>query len=462
MQSTVSASPSFTIHEWGLIAVPRAEEATLAAAALSGAPRPFFPSAPLDLNFGDLIRGGPALEAVGLKPVIYVHVEGSGAVELSVRVGAPNGKMLEVLPPSAAGPETEARWNGLRASARSCRSTVPSGPPACGAEDRYCEALEDPFYDTTDASCLHLPAGGTRNHLFYRARVDGARLPFALSGRDDGTLLLRNVGPNVIAGPAFRIYEAARGDVRIGRFDPPAPGSEIAVPRPTAGDVPAARAAIVAAIRDRQLTADEAAAFDRAWASVLFGEPIAPEVAQLVLGEPPAALRASRDVVLYMLSDELAAALLPLGVSPRPAAVRRALFVRMDAAGATLPFVPTPEREMREAHPTDEYEVEQRPTRADGALSREQMRRVIGRHGAEVNFCAHTFLGPASSAEITVRIAIAPDGHVTATDLVSQVGANPDTSTCLTTAAERWTFPAADAPSSATQTFRFVRKSRRP
>jgi hypothetical protein len=50
----------------------------------------------------------------------------------------------------------------------------------------------------------------------------------------------------------------------------------------------------------------------------------------LDLGPVPEALMASRDVVLYVLPDEIANRVLHLAVEPSPAEMHRAIFVRMD------------------------------------------------------------------------------------------------------------------------------------
>jgi len=437
----------FAIHEWGLIAVPRGGD-SLTALAMTGAQRPYYRPMPLGEHFE---MGGLGLR--GLKPVIYVHVEGGGAAELSVRVGAPQGKMIEVLPPSAAGPADEARWNGLRASGASCRSSVPARVPPCRTEDRYCEALEDPFFDTTDASCLHLRSGGTRNHLFYRARIDGAPLPFAVSWSADAALIVRNSSRHVVAGPAFRISQADDGRVLFARFDPSAPGTEVTVPRPPVADVAAARAAIVAAIRARGLTEQEARAFDRAWAHVLLDAPLAPEIAALALGETPGALEGARDVVLYLLSDELAARVLPLGVEPRPTAVHRAMFVRMDVSAPDPVRVADAPPDMRTA--ARDYAVAQGETSARGALSSEVVRRVIRRHAFELRSCAATSSTPLAHAEMTVELTISAQGSVILARVRDVDQPDAPVPSCVVDAVRRWTFPAAAAETRATQTLRF-------
>jgi len=329
----------FSLHEWGLIAVASAD--SLDAVAMTGGVEVTSDPVRTDM-LNRLTPHGSALDdAVGLKPVVYVHVEGAGDVNLSVRVTAPAGKMLEVAPAPARGPENEARWIGLRASGASC-PTPPVSRTACDAEDHYCEALEDPFYDTTTASCLHLRDGSTRNHLFYRARVDAAQLPFAVTWSDDGTVRVHNNGDVAVPGPAFRIRRGYRG-LAITRFNPPAPGADVDVPPPTSGDAASTRAAIIAALLGRGLDDAEARAFDTAWAHILFGEPIPPAVAALDVGRAPAALAASEEVILYLLPDALVSRILPIDVDPPPTAIHRALYVRMAISPTILPSVQEPD-----------------------------------------------------------------------------------------------------------------------
>jgi len=329
----------FSLHEWGLIAVASAD--SLDAVAMTGGVEVTSDPARTDM-LNRLTPHGSALDdAVGLKPVVYVHVDGAGDVNLSVRVTAPAGKMLEVAPPPARGPDNEARWIGLRAGGASC-PTPPVSRAACHAEDRYCEALEDPFYDTRTASCLHLRDGSTRNHLFYRARVDAAQLPFAVTWSDDGTVRVHNNGDVAVPGPAFRIRRGYRG-LAITRFNPPAPGADVDIPQPTSGDAASTRAAIIAALLGRGLDDAEARAFDTAWAHILFGEPIPPAVSALDVGRAPPALAASEEVILYLLPDALVSRILPIDVDPPPTAIHRALYVRMAISPTTLPSLPEPD-----------------------------------------------------------------------------------------------------------------------
>lgn len=87
---------------------------------------------------------------------------------------------------------------------------------------------------------------------------------------------------------------------------------------------------------------------------------------------------------------------------------------------------------------------------ANGSLSRDVVRRVVGQHRSEVRFCYEQALGsrPDLEGRVTEQWVIAPSGRVQS---VSIDGGDSDLSNagvqaCITQAVARWTFPASAGP----------------
>ncbi|HJL16768.1 MAG TPA: AgmX/PglI C-terminal domain-containing protein [Sandaracinaceae bacterium LLY-WYZ-13_1] len=105
-----------------------------------------------------------------------------------------------------------------------------------------------------------------------------------------------------------------------------------------------------------------------------------------------------------------------------------------------------------------------RTPRADtlGALSREQVRRVVRRHVAEVRFCCEQGLQrrPDLEGRVAVRFIVGSDGVVRSAvlDRASTTVGDARVSSCVSQAVQRWTFPS--APGTTGVTYPFVLRSR--
>ena len=81
-----------------------------------------------------------------------------------------------------------------------------------------------------------------------------------------------------------------------------------------------------------------------------------------------------------------------------------------------------------------------------GSLSKEVIRRVIGRHINEVRFCYEQELSsrPDLSGRVQVKFIISPSGAVQAANVESSTLGAARAEGCIAQAVRRWTFPAPD------------------
>jgi hypothetical protein len=272
--------------------------------------------------------------------VIYLHVDGP-PVEIAVDVGIPGGRILEVLPSAQVSDDRHAlRWPALVVGGPSCASSVRAraSDPECTTPDGYCEAVEDPEYDTRDASCIRVPGGATRNHLLYRGEVPRSALPLSVTLAEPSrraapfavsSASLHNVGRSATSGAILRVSRLADETLGLTRYDDPvAPGATIALRAPGPPDAAspdAVREALRALVASRGLTAPEIDAFDRAWAPLVAGVRVSRD--QAVTQAP---IKPARDAIYYVLSDETANALFPIRIAGAQATLRRALVVRIE------------------------------------------------------------------------------------------------------------------------------------
>lgn len=312
-----------SVHEWGLVAHHMRQGPTEMAEVVSGGAR--FAHAPV---------GGLGLRGVGAggKPVLYVHTNVETA--LSVTIRAPGGTLVEHLPPATTTADS-VTWSSLTVTPTSCPTSTRVTPddPRCDTVDDYCKALENPDYDTNDASCLTSSSGARDNHLFYRAgvRIDALPLVVTLPDPNNPGWDVRNASEHPVPGKLMIVWRAASsGPPKVALVDPPAPGATLALPI----DAPVlAESQCTATLRrmlvENGLTADETNAFVRAWDESIFGHVAHPgEIPPH--RQPPVALQQTLIAMYYFAPREALDRMLPLEVTPAPESIVRAMLVKVD------------------------------------------------------------------------------------------------------------------------------------
>jgi hypothetical protein len=304
----VTAAPpapaAFDVDEWGLLDVLAPDRAAL----LAGPP------------------GGPTNgNAPRRKPVLYFHLAaGAAPVDLTVNIttppAAPPAGIVEHFPAGDLAPDAHTlTWTGLHLRPGGCH--VAGAPtrdaPACHTPDGQCEAAELPSYETADATCL-ARAGATFNHLFYRAAGPPPPLPFDVAIAD-GALTITHARAADLVGPILYVHND-QGTVTVTALAPPALGQALRIAPPTGTDVAAATRALDAMMTTAGLTADERAAFNRAWASDLFGAGAAPARRGAIV---------PRDYLLYAMPASLVDGASQVTITPAPRALHRFMLIRV-------------------------------------------------------------------------------------------------------------------------------------
>lgn len=327
--------PSYEVHEWGLV------RGTATDGVMLSGPHAVAPPMPV------------------AKPVLYFHRAGEGALEIDVTVHVPSGRIVEHWPRVGdADPGSTLLWHDVIIEAGTCTGTRYPGPYEAVCMRRYdgCEASELRVVETADADCLHWPdpphgvtgPAEVWNHLFYRGEVDGTpNVGLRLEPQPDGTLRVTSTSTDAIAGRLVRVHRSAGyagAPDAVAVVDPPAPGSSVVVPAATAV-VATGADALAASLSAAGLTADEVAAFRRAWDAELFGAALTaaaetratatttPVAAASPMGPPPA----ESSSLLYVLPVSAADGLAELRFDPAPTAVRRAIVAWIDEARAPSP-----------------------------------------------------------------------------------------------------------------------------
>lgn len=456
--------PSFDVHEWGFIGAHVDDLGTDPIAWVAGAPpRPI----PTDLGTTQRLGGGGGPHGgVGVvhgghgigKPVLYLHADEDLPYPVRVEVTATGGAILERLP---AGTSTEngVRWSDLRVRASSCRSTrnvTSRDDAACATRDGYCEAIEDPGYDTDDAACLELPDGSSRNHLFYRAESTANVLPLAVTiDRESGRITVRNTSAEPIPGQLLRVAMSG-DDVRFLTAAAPAPNAEITMePAPSAppgaaddaepipeplrrtGDVERAFERLVA---ERGLTAAEVAVFLRAWGPTLWNAPTATSTTDA--GRPPASLGRAQDALYYVMPDGSLGRALPLAIEPAPRHLRRAFLVRVQLdSRRSLGTVSADGTIGVGAYAAPGHvAIRIRALEVSGGLSPEVIRRIIRHHYGRLRFCWDR---TTSSEDARLRFHITATGE---TDHSTSTSGNPALDECMQGALRAMRFPQPTRP----------------
>lgn len=301
-------TPSYAVHEWGLVRAGAGD--TLEVGALG-------PGAPSPADF-----------AVIEKPVLYFHLEGEGALDVSVGVRAGEGEIREHWPVVRvdAAPH-ELTWASARLHGGPCpMPAIASTTTSCARLDpgEACETLELARALAPGTACVTVSDRAPVldvPFLFYRVRTRALRVPLAPAYLDFGDINVRNDSDLPMPGRLIR-FQRVLSTVRVVVVDPPAPHATILVGHDFQGPE-VARAAVRDSLTGIGLTDDEASAFLASWDEAFFGDaagehertPAAEEI------PPP------EDSILYFLPETDVARLAELELTPAPSAVHRAMAV---------------------------------------------------------------------------------------------------------------------------------------
>jgi hypothetical protein len=319
----------YSLHEWGVVRAEAGDRLRLSAAPPPEEQRYFF-----------------SPDAVVEKPVLYLHVEGDETVTVrSLRVTA-DANILEHWPLTSAPLGTSSvEWRDVTARREHCASSryPAANEPPCDTilPSSDCEALELASYEAPSSACLALVDGTQQNLLFYRSRT---RVAPPLSVTRQGEVLAITAGATL---PDTSIVWTRGGLASV--VAAPAANQTISMPAP---HEPAAQALEIlsAEMARRGLDDDEIAAFWRAWASTLLGdpmrrvEPLPPREDRVAEQPPPpregtASERTPRaaveelpppapiDVVFYLLPADVIDAMAHLEADPPPQRVVRVFGV---------------------------------------------------------------------------------------------------------------------------------------
>lgn len=327
VEPPVAPGPTYDVHEWGLVRGTAADLAVLS---------------------------GPHANEIAVpvaKPVLYFHRVGEGPLEIDVRVHIDGGRIVEHWPEAidAGEPGSDIGWQ-VQLGEETCPGHhYPSeySVSPCSRLMRagdVCEASQLRLVETTDSACLSWQRASDQpvepwNHLFYRAELNrDPHLPLGLLSRAGHVHATLHTG-DAIPGSVIRL-QRSNGEPGVSDCASvvagPANGASVDIPPPSE-NMAAAAEALDASLRAAGLTADETAAFRRAWDATLFGDLTAlcndPATRDIVAATPTAGLflpRATRSV-LYVLPETTADSLATLRFTPAPRTVRRVIVAWVDA-----------------------------------------------------------------------------------------------------------------------------------
>jgi hypothetical protein len=316
-------TPTFEVHEWGLIDFVPSRSIFEIAAGPGEPERVPVPVPVVRPNGHTKVRPPPvhpshtpmvtmSVDMRRRKPVLYFHLgPDTLSIDVSVSVSTPPGRVVEHWPTTDAH-GAGYRWLGVEVTEGSCTGlSYPSATdPEC-ADVEYCEVAELAQYESNDADCLNFRER-RYNHLFYRGAGEPSPLPLVVTRDGDGVQVSHG-GTSAIPGSILYIVNES-GTRRAAIIAPPAVGEEMTLPEPEASNMDAAQTSLDETLSELGLTAGESGAFKRAWDDELFG---ADAVAAAVLYFLPRA-------------DVVRAA--PLEFEPAPTAIHRAMLVRIDIA----------------------------------------------------------------------------------------------------------------------------------
>ena len=323
----VASGPTYDVHEWGLVRGTAADLAVLS---------------------------GPHANEIAVpvaKPVLYFHRVGEGPLAIDVRVHIDGGRIVEHWPEAIdpGEPGSDIGWQVQLGNEACAGHHYPSEftESPCSRLMRVgdgCEAAQLRLVETTDSACLTWQRASDQpatpwNNLFYRAELNrDPHLPLELRSRTAGVLQATLHGADAIVGSVIRLHQG-NGEPGAGSCASVVPGpasnTTVDLPAPTESMATAAEA-LDASLRAAGLTADETAAFRRAWDTTLFGDFTrgcdSPATLGAITATPTAGLflpRATRSV-LYVLPEATADSLATLRFTPAPRAVRRVIVAWVD------------------------------------------------------------------------------------------------------------------------------------
>ena len=323
----VVRGPTYDVHEWGLVRGTAADLAVLS---------------------------GPHANEIAVpvaKPVLYFHRVGEGPLEIDVRVHIDGGRIVEHWPEAidAGEPGSDIGWQVQLGDQTCLGHHYPSeySESPCSRVMRagdVCEAAQLRLVETMDSACLTWQRASDQpaqpwNHLFYRAELNrDPHLPLAFRSTGAGVVHATPSNADAIPGSVIRL-QRSNGEPGVSDCASvvlaPVNAASIDLPPPSESMATAAEA-LDASLRAAGLTADETAAFRRAWDTTLFGD-------LTVLCNDPATSgvvavmraglflpRATRSI-LYVLPETTADSLATLRFTPTPRTMRRVIVAWVDA-----------------------------------------------------------------------------------------------------------------------------------
>ncbi len=320
-------SATYELEEWGLIGVHhRNGDAITASSGGRGE----------NQGLGSLrhLGGGSGpgnAHALPGRPVIYAHVaEGEARFRIALRLAS--GGFVERFPavPLSADRRT-LDFGEVRATHDSCRGngfpTLQS--PECATSDGYCEAVDLARYEIGTSACLHV-AGGSFNHLFYRAAIDRAALPLRVTFTQENVLRVENPGTDAIGGKLVLVLGRTEdgSGTRVALLDPPPPGGAIDANRAATEPAQVGYDELRRQMLATGLSPAEYDAFDLSWRADIFGSSAPPAMVPPA-GTIPYELQPPRDALLYVMPKAAVDRAVAIVAEPPPSSVARAIVVRV-------------------------------------------------------------------------------------------------------------------------------------
>jgi len=306
------AAPTYSVHEWGLVALPMDGSQDVALRTLPPAAPP------------------PVIDARPAAPLLFFHLgEGVDELRLDAQVDIVGGRVTEHWPPSSVRTEPgTVRWEGVVASAGSCSGAPhypgPQSPHCRQLPDQHCEATALAAYEARGGTACLTFGQGRYNHLFYRGVGRRPASALNVSRRGTSVLVERAVGSESV-GRLIRVSKEG-SLVRLVLADVPPVGQSVTLPAPTESDFFVAERDLNESMAAIGLTSEEAASFMAAWRAAIFSPNAG--LAGAPGGAPPA------DALYYWLDEAAVTSIARLHFEPAPAATHRAFLARVDLGSA--------------------------------------------------------------------------------------------------------------------------------
>lgn len=307
-----TVSPSYDVHEWGLIRIEANDVWNVGAV-------------------GHTVRPVPM---VARKPVLYFHTSSDAPVHLdSVEVTAVDGSVREHWPLTAAATSQPATitWSNLELANGTCSPmalpTLALAPCNTLDANEECETVDLAAVRVNGVACIRAERAED-SMLFYRSTNSSYEPSIAFERVDGAALTVRNTGTHALPGCVFWLRESAAG-VRTTEATAPAAGQAVSLSA-TPYDTDHAAGRIRDTLVEMGLNEEEANAFLRAWSQSLFGTRANPEYRREIQGSrglriaPPPTYSSS---VLYFLPAPDIERVSRLSFSPAPSRVVRVMAI---------------------------------------------------------------------------------------------------------------------------------------